>query len=164
MTHQNRNSISLSFFCNISLEILFGRIFFFQHCNSPNIKFYKSMIHLFYLPNFQPLRLFFLSNVLGPMFIQGPTFILFARFSRPYVYSLFYIYSDVRNHVKLGVFSKDTLLWKNTSSKSREKKLVQNSRNLALFFKVNCAWSLYALFSAFLSIRVIFAQTHQWFF
>ena len=40
-------------------------------------------------------KLKFLPNFQGPSFIPGPMFILFANFSRPYVFTLPYVYSGV---------------------------------------------------------------------
>ena len=81
----------INFVCifNISLHILFCRIFLFYCGNSSRIKFLSvKALHLFILSIFQALHVFFLPNFLGPIYILGPMFILFGKFSRPYLYLL----------------------------------------------------------------------------
>ena len=46
---------------------------------------------------FPALWLFFFPNFPCPTFIQGPTFILFAKSSRPYAYSLPYVYYGLQS-------------------------------------------------------------------
>ena len=46
---------------------------------------------------FPALRIFFFPNFPCPTFIQGPTFILFAKSSRLYAYSLPYVYNRLQS-------------------------------------------------------------------
>ena len=60
------------------------------HLSNFEKKFHGSQI-------FSSYMLIFLLNFPGPMFIQGPLFIIFAKFSRPYVYFLPYIQSGLQS-------------------------------------------------------------------
>ena len=59
--------------------------------------FYHTSLHMI-CQIFPALRSFFFPNFPCPTFIQGPTFIFFAKFSRPYVYSLPYVYSGLQSN------------------------------------------------------------------
>ena len=59
-----------------------------------SIVFHWLQIFSSFLGLIKVLHLLFLTNFPNPMFIQGPTFILFVKFSRPDVYSLQRHYRD----------------------------------------------------------------------
>ena len=66
---------------------------FFQHSNFFKYDFFSQ--HKFphsFCQIFPALRSFFFPNFPGTAFIRGPTFILFAKSSRPYAYSLPFVY------------------------------------------------------------------------
>ena len=81
----------INFVCifNISLHILFCRIFYFIVATHLELSFYQLRPYIYsFCQFFQALHVFFLPNFLGPIYILGPMFILFGKFSRPYLYLL----------------------------------------------------------------------------
>ena len=68
-------------------------IIFFFH----GLRIFLSSLNLF-----KALRSLFLSNYPSPTFIQGPTFILFVKISRPYVYFLSFVYSGLQSTSKVS--------------------------------------------------------------
>ena len=87
---QQTFSSLINFVCvfNIKLHILFCRIFSIAATHL-DLSFHQLRPYIYsFCQFFQALHVFFLPNFLCPIYIQGPMFILFGKFSRPYVYFL----------------------------------------------------------------------------
>ena len=84
-------------FWNFFQALQFAHFVFFNIVISLQYDFFShTSLHII-CQIFPALWLFVFPNFPCPTFIQGPTFILFDKFSRPYGYSLPYVYSGLQS-------------------------------------------------------------------